>query len=292
MRKVVVGIVFLLATLAGCMDEGATPRQEALQEAKQAATAVDVKATPTTGIIRGVVVDEAIRPIAGAELMLEPGAFQTTSNAAGGFGFEGLEAGAYHLTTSAPNHATTRMGVVVEVGNPAPDSIVVVLTYIQPSTPYAVAFDANLFIAVSFPLFGSLSPSDLGLAGDDRATFTIDPNATVIQMEVQWSASVPTAEQARMYGSASRDGSPLEIKSASGPSPLWVRVNGTSESDVADGFYMGVGSLSRALTSTEAPEPTGYLVVNQQYQAYAHAFYNMQPPEGWLFVRDGNPPMP
>src|SRR5687767_10257567 len=63
---------------------------------------LELEATATTGVIRGIVVDEAIRPVAGAEVGTTlpdgAGARNTTSADDGAFGFDGLPPGTYFLT--------------------------------------------------------------------------------------------------------------------------------------------------------------------------------------------------
>src|SRR5688572_2997273 len=54
-------------------------------------------ASDTTGLIRGIVVDDAIRPVAGANVTLTPGGQTARTTANGTFGFDGLAAGSYFL---------------------------------------------------------------------------------------------------------------------------------------------------------------------------------------------------
>lgn len=294
-RGFVVAVVALLALgLAGCTNapESPPPAASPVAQADEAAKQVEVAATDTTGIIRGVVVDEAIRPLAGVEVAVEGTGRNQTTSAAGAFGFEGLAGGTYFLTAHRPRFEAVRIGIIVEAGKKDPEPVRVVMAAIPGTEPFIEAFNAKIFIALSVPMVGTLGGDDLGTGDPDRLIFNVQPNATVIQMETKWEATLPTSQQLRMYGSASEQGSPIAIHSASGASPLVIRVNGTEEGDVADGFYFGVGSLSRGITSTEPPNPNGYLVFNQQVDGFAHAFHNFMPDEGWVFVRDGPHALP
>lgn len=290
------GALLLVLLLAGCSqsppDDSAAQEASRIEQADEAAAKVAVEATETTGVIRGVVVDQAIRPVADVLVAIEGTGLNQTTPGTGVFGFEGLEAGTYYLTATRLRYESVRLGVVVEAAKKDPEPVRVVMAALPGTEPFIESFKATLFVAFSAPLFGSLAPSDAGLEGDDRATFSIQPNATVIQMETSWDATTPTGEHIRMYASATDAGTPMEIKSIEGGSPLALRVNGTADGDIADGFYFGVGSLARGFTSTEAPDPNGYLVLNQEFEAFAHAFHNFLPRDDWLFVRDGEHPLP
>ena len=86
--------LLLMATLAGCADESAPAAPD-----EPAFDGFDLEATDDTGIIRGVVVDQAIVPIAEATVTLQSGE-QTESNEGGAFGFAALEPGSCLLYTS------------------------------------------------------------------------------------------------------------------------------------------------------------------------------------------------
>src|SRR5688572_410097 len=61
---------------------------------------LDVDATETTGVLLGVVVDETIRPIAGASVVLQGGPAgdkKATTDQEGRFAFDDLEPGTYFL---------------------------------------------------------------------------------------------------------------------------------------------------------------------------------------------------
>lgn len=79
----------LVVPLAGC-SQGGSP-----DEADVNLPDLGLEATATTGLIRGVVVDEAIRPIEGAKISLQAGSAsqETTTTPEGAFGFDGLEPG-------------------------------------------------------------------------------------------------------------------------------------------------------------------------------------------------------
>ncbi len=87
--------VTLLVSLSGCADADAGPPAQAHRAAAAA-----------VGVLEGLVVDERVRPVAGASVELV-GHANTTSNADGGFSFAGLAPGSYTLVASHPLYDKT-----------------------------------------------------------------------------------------------------------------------------------------------------------------------------------------
>src|SRR5687767_9017090 len=89
-----VALLMAATLLSGCTGGGGKPAQTTGPAADF--EDLDLKATETTGLIRGLVVDEAIRPVAGADVgttLPDGSARNTTSAADGAFGFDGLPPG-------------------------------------------------------------------------------------------------------------------------------------------------------------------------------------------------------
>src|SRR3954471_7065827 len=96
-RGIVVAILLSGTLLAGCTG-GA--KGKANSGATADFTDLGLEATASTGIIRGIVVDDAIRPLANATvgLQLADGKTQNTTSAKDGvFGFDGLAPATYFL---------------------------------------------------------------------------------------------------------------------------------------------------------------------------------------------------
>ena len=81
-------LLVLALLLAGCSEPTETP-----DEPFDASLDDELEATAETGVIRGVVVDAAIVPVAGVTVTIDGLDQETTSNEAGAFGFDGLEPG-------------------------------------------------------------------------------------------------------------------------------------------------------------------------------------------------------
>ncbi|HUR64280.1 MAG TPA: carboxypeptidase regulatory-like domain-containing protein [Candidatus Thermoplasmatota archaeon] len=161
-----------LVLLSGCSSK-ATP--QAATGVEQAAGDLTLKATATTGVIRGVVVDEAIRPIAGALVTAtaQGHTYTTNSTTSGAFGFQGLAPGVYLVKAHKAGFRDTQTTTDVKAGESEPAIVKVALpvdtTFVR---PYAVGVVFKGFIDC-----GITTPA-LGLAVcsvPNEATCGIDP---------------------------------------------------------------------------------------------------------------------
>jgi hypothetical protein len=275
------------ALLAGCSD-GGEPRTTSLADAEQAAESLPVEATATTGVIRGIVVDEAIRPLPGVAIHLAGGP-DTKSNPGGAFGFDGLEAGTYFFTAALHGYATVQQSVDVEAGVDDPPIVRVLLTAVPAATPFIEAFSARLFLTTSAWVAGvggvvvsSLLPIDEGsfvLAVD------ITPNATVAQSEFVWTATTPLGLSAMASGGTYGEDGAVEVTRFSGQSPITARTAATLGNDTADAVVFTFWAWP------DGDVPAG-VHLEQPVDAFVHVFHNLEPAEGWTFVADGSHPLP
>src|ERR1041385_6406528 len=91
----------IVAVLAGALLAGCSSNNHAATPAGPSFDDLGLQATQTTGVIRGVVVADAIRPLAGAKVALSgPEGRTTNTTAQGTFGFDGLAAGTYFVRVS------------------------------------------------------------------------------------------------------------------------------------------------------------------------------------------------
>src|SRR5690349_15961209 len=98
-RAAAAALLFAVLTLAGCSQP---PAKDTVDD--DPTLELGLEATDTTGVLRGVVVDEAIRPVANVSIVATgSGATRmATSNADGAFGFDGLSPGVYIVKASKP----------------------------------------------------------------------------------------------------------------------------------------------------------------------------------------------
>src|SRR5688500_494871 len=116
MRSWAVLMATLVATVvvAGCSGGGG----------EEEATASDfedlgLEATPTTGVLLGGVVDQAIRPLADVDITVtkpDGGELKDKTDEAGRFAFEGLPPGGYIVHARHPSYTAQQASTVVEAG--------------------------------------------------------------------------------------------------------------------------------------------------------------------------------
>ena len=246
-----------------------------------------LEATATTGIIRGIVVDEAIRPVAGAEVgtALPDGAGtrNATSAADGAFGFDGLPAGTYFLTIRKPGFLTQQANAEVVVGVSDPPITKILLTADPASLPYVSAYQFDAFIACSFTLV-TVSFAACGLAAEQTnnaflVNYRPDKPPQHIQIEAVWQSTQALGGELGL--SVTALGPPqVGVNGTSGPSPIHITINETQAlrhnftgPDDAD---VTIRLFSSALTGTDViPEE----VVHGAW-ASAYPVYNSTPAPG------------
>ncbi|HJQ93046.1 MAG TPA: carboxypeptidase-like regulatory domain-containing protein, partial [Candidatus Thermoplasmatota archaeon] len=155
-----VAVLFLCALLAGCSGGPSVPA-EVLIESKppeevrsnDTVAAVFTPSPKTRGHIAGVVVDEAIRPIQGARVVLPGLDLTRTTDRDGSFGFVDLHPGPYFITVNATGYFDAE--AVLHVGEDEFTRAKVVLTAMPPPMPYRVlqSFDGYTDLTAD-PLFG------------------------------------------------------------------------------------------------------------------------------------------
>ncbi len=106
---------------------------------------------PDTGILRGLVVDQAIAPIAGATVAIS-GGHNTTTDAAGSFNFTGLPPGDYIVQVTKGGFKAGQATTTVVAGDPEPDVVKLLLERISTATPYLDHFKLEGFYSCTFAL--------------------------------------------------------------------------------------------------------------------------------------------
>lgn len=280
MRAWLAWIVVLSTGLAGCAGSG-----DGLSDAERAARDLQIQATATTGVVRGVVVDQALRPLAGATVVLAGGA-ETTSNEAGAFGFDDLEPGTYFLTASLDYHTTVQQSADVVAGVSDPSIVRILLTAIPRLTPFVEAFQAKMYVigAISTPVVLLRLGDELGEEGDYSFRLDITPNGTVAQAEFAWESQSPLSETLLIGGGTYLDGERVDTSEAVGASPLVLLANATDADETSDNvrYNMWAGDFD--------DPPAVYL--QQKVDAFVHVFHNFRPEPGWMFTSDGAHPLP
>lgn len=308
----------LSAGLAGCSD---APKGDA--------EALDVpdlglEATSTTGIVRGVVVDEAIRPIAGAAIGLRGGDVQrnATTGDDGFFGFDGLPPGTYFLSAAKPGFAATQGSTEVVAGDSEPPVVKLQLVADATTLPYTVAHKWEGFMQCGLSVIalcgvGTGLPA-VGNVTQDRfaTTVLVEGVPLFIQSETVWDTTTAASDQLWLWHSngdkqsGAFNGTRDSYAWRQGPSPLIMTSNATeveaseygTHNDLWLRMFTGSVEGTRNPLDPENCYPGGVgpdvfcggvgFSLNQAFTVYTTQFFGYVPPEGWLFIDAGTVPEP
>ncbi|HUR63371.1 MAG TPA: carboxypeptidase-like regulatory domain-containing protein [Candidatus Thermoplasmatota archaeon] len=318
MRGWIVAATVLSLLLPGCASSGSA------QAGADQFKGIDVPVTQTTGGIKGVVVDAAIVPIAGAKvsLALPAGGNKTaTTDKEGRFVFAGLAAGTYFLTASAPLHHAAQASAEVQAGvDPAITKIQLQPLFSQ--KPFHNAIKQKGFFECSQNGAGVYSSSN---CVTDQCPLVMDPSTcnglptkamdNVTSQSREWHTDVGAGWQAMVFemvwqptaqGSSPRMGMVVSTDKATrdpahsfanvaSPSPMRFELDvGKQHETGADVEPTtvpaeGMGRMSYFVSvRRDAGSPAPGLALNQDFEVFVTQFYYGTPPDGWSFVK-GDP---
>ncbi|MEK6985940.1 MAG: carboxypeptidase-like regulatory domain-containing protein [Candidatus Thermoplasmatota archaeon] len=310
MRTTAILASLLFAALAGCA-QGSGDATSSGPEPN-----VDVEATSTTGIIRGVVVDSTITPILDAIVSIQVDGQPRTNltNSNGGFGFEGLEPGTYFVSASKAGFSSGQTSVEVVAGDNEPPVARIALeadgSFIGPYSQVS-KFDGFIACGVSTAAITAAVCSIVNIAApvfDDRFITVVDvsPNPSFAQHEIIWDDNQPVPQQ---FNHAQRavyaDGSFDDIGNVIGPSPIIGPLNQSvlrefdvgNETDLFPTVFAGGADGSIVCVPAGLPLAgfctfgTG-VTFEQRFELYTTVTYGFVPPEGFTFIADGKPVPP
>jgi hypothetical protein len=263
----VVGVVAALLA-AGCAGpaedggEGLRPRD------------VPVDPASTFGVISGVVVDETIRPVAGAQVSLLSASQNTTTDEDGLFSFTRVQPGFHALAVSAPLHVPTQATADVVAGQTA--KVKVQLQRDLSPQPYHVTLKHDGFMQAwaGIGQFFIENVQDTGTC-DCRLTFQPDASPTTFIFEATWDESPPNPlGAAEFYWIMDEpDGDLYEAGYCT--SPCLARINAASAG------YSG-GAVTARLDG-----PDEWVQYQTTVTLYVTAWYVREAPDGWSFVQGG-----
>lgn len=152
----------------------------------------DLEASETTGILRGVVIDEAIRPL-GAVLInvMKPGGGNLTMETEddGLFGFDDLQPGDYFLTAAKEGFVTIQAAATVIAGDSDPDPVRILLIQDPSTAPFIQPEHLDGFMTCSVrPMFLAYQ---CGVTDNDIVNQRIDMvrRPDFIQSEMRWDST-------------------------------------------------------------------------------------------------------
>jgi len=320
MRAVAVAAGLAVLALAGCSGHGA---------AKDPAASADFSSlglapTATTGVIRGIVVDEAVRPLGNVSIVARgDGGRELHGNttAAGVFGFSNVAPGTWFLGATRPGYRPAQSSVDVVAGVAEPPAVKVVLSIDAANRPYVEAYQFEGFLecgvttpSVSVAL--CLAPNEVVPNATDektQVTYQLTGRPRWIQTEMTWDSTQAAGDAMTLEYSYSGGCGLYCDHSVNGTSPLLLTANQT----VVDAIGLGNGTgLYIRVFNDDVPgttPPVGACApvkdpvlgatwcvdrgvgatVEQKFVHYTHVFYGYAPPPGWRFS-DGSavPPPP
>lgn len=304
------GLLFATA-LSGCASDGSSTTDDG-DDAAFDDLATD---TPTDkGLIRGVVVDAAVAPIADATVGLQGSEAQTRTNEGGAFVFTGLDAGTYFVTVSKPGYETVQTSATVQAGLDKPPILKVQLPKAPGTEPFARYATFTGYIGCSVQVANLVQDNVCGIAGgidpDQHEVFDFGTTQMpeLVQTELVWEYSQILGQRlGTIQYMVQEDGSLDRMGNIWGESPLVCKVDAENECDNGDGTGGGGGGLNATgfsgvvttrvfancfQTCVPGTAVGLGLVLQQDYDLYGAAFFNFRPADDWTFSLDGEAPVP
>jgi hypothetical protein len=207
-----------------------------------------------TGSLRGVVVDHALRPVAGAEVAANgpSGSFNATTDAEGLFGFDDLAPGVYLVEAGKQFYIAQQQAVtVVEGAEPAVARFQI--TFEASSVPYANLYKLDGFYEcgvytvrvcsnvniLTWVVVCAQTNVCLGNVTQDHSLFFqwVEPGVDFIQTEMAWTPTTDTgAAMSLLIGGGTEEelkegvGLPA-YNGTAGTSPLMLRISNHESED-------------------------------------------------------------
>lgn len=301
--------LLLALVLAGC---SADPPAQAPDDVSF--DDIPVEATDTTGLIRGIVVDERIVPVVKATIALRGGPAEqsATSDDEGRFVFGDLEPGTYFLTVTSPLHREVQTSAEVVAGVHEPPLVRVQMERLFSQDPYSVQIAQDGFFECSQAGAGLYSSSNCvydpyrWALGPPSPTQPVD---NVTKQEREWHADVGAGWQQLVFEMTwepttqststnmgivvstfkpERDGGHW-FAEFEGGTPLRGQIDVGVEHESASGLdpskipVEGMNQMSYFVSV----RPDGFtpgLAINQKFTIYLTMFHYGVPGEGWSFV--------
>lgn len=264
-------LVLAVSALAGC--SGASQDDGAL--------AGDPPFNTNTGCIRAVVIDAAVRPLAGATIAIPSLGRSAVTNGDGRADLCGLEPGSYLVNANRTGHTPAQSLVDVAAGEGIVTKMTLPLLEAA-SKPYHVTFPFRGYTDFSAGVLTPLLDPTLGEAGLTACTCSWDvvPDQApaAITLEADWEdwAEDPTGPTEFIW-QVVPEGAPGQADGQMA-APL---VKHLSRIDFGDpGFSFANATLYHVSVYPDATWPA----VGQEVNVYVTLWYLQKPPENWSFL--------
>jgi len=304
----------LALVLAGCASP--KPAPAALAGDDPAAAAPALHATATTGVIRGVVVDQAIRPLPNATATLVAGSVRrtATSDARGFFGFEGLAAGGYTVDVGKAGYPTVQQAVQVVAGVAEPPIAKFLLQALPGTLPFYTQVRWEGYLECSFVSSNTCAAVNILFpnATNDRGLIQMKGLWTGenrppdwMQAETTWQPSATAFSSiSMMHTAASADewaaGDDYHIGRywQHGGPPLTNQWNRTfAEANwlgtLRDPVFLATNGPFSFIPDPPVPKDDRVgVAMEQPFELFLTTFYGYAPPADWRFLASGDVPAP
>ncbi len=302
MRSIAAILLLIAIAFSGCSEasevppnvEGPTKAEEGLQ------------ATDSTGVIRGVVVDDAIAPLAGVTVSIKALELSATTLDDGSFGFADLEPGVHVLQASKPGYTTTQSTATVEAAIDKPPIVRIQLPLAPGTAPYIVPYQFDGIMTCSFeagaPGVGSLGGNVCGevdgLGTAPIGDLALEKTPDFIQSELSWRNSQQLGDELAWMLSweCTTNAGFLCDHTVSGTSPLVNKMDAdTINGQRFEGTPFGPERNVLFRVFAEASDTTAGVLgvtLEQKVETFSFVFYNHVPDESWSFVQDGEYQLP
>ncbi|MHB1261659.1 MAG: carboxypeptidase-like regulatory domain-containing protein [Thermoplasmatota archaeon] len=271
------------------------------------------------GVISGVVVDEALRPIDRATVELV-GANRTAETDEGGaFAFTDVEPGTHFLRASHPLFDSAQHTIEVPADGSRGATVKIQLDRVIFASPYAQIqkFDGFLVCSIGFFVYASeecgegvgvpcevpvLGCQRVGGQGNNHAQwdFYLDGAfvATLV-VEMTWESTSPTLEEFELNVANDWTCDPFcngeSLNVTRGVAPLYATVDFPRELTDRDGNAIELTEDTRFSTFVwpnwgHGDPSQADVAINQRFTQFATAFYYLPAPAGWSFLNGDEVP--
>jgi hypothetical protein len=310
MRAYVIATLAILATafLAGCN----SPSEDAATDSGPTFDDLGLQATSSTGLIRGVVVDEAVRPIPGARVKLQGDQpMEAVTTDLGTFGFDDLEPGTYFMTIGKPGYFDAQQSADVVAGVAEPPIVKVQLAMDVANQPYYenYVFEgfiecSGTFVAVGYAvcsgpnIVSELTGTDNVTQDDFGVRYALSKKPTWLQSEMVWQSTQALGDKMSVMYSWECDTNDgfLCDHGVAGTSPLLLTADAEAIEEINHGDYdqeIFVRVFNEGLDETQVGVGGGLgVTLQQRFTVFTHAFYGYEPTEGWRFSSGEPVPQP
>lgn len=232
--------LLLLTALAGCSQTAPVSSDEDLDFDE-----LNLSASATTGILRGVVIDTAIRPVAAVEILLTGTDVNrtTTTNDQGLFGFGDLPEGDYFVVARKPGYSSTQSSGKVVAGIEEPPLVKIQIAADPATRPFVQPYHLDGFMTCSLRAMIVAYPCGFGSDDIVNDAYELERRPDWIQLEMVWDSTQAIGDEMSLSIRCLPDEDPAElcqsgqqgIVRSEGISPQIATINRT----VADTWLLG-----------------------------------------------------